>query len=345
MEARLKELLARFKKSTITIDELSLLLHDQHLQYEAFARLILSFEESGILKMIRASGRNPRTPSIAYRYRIRKHLLKENEHIELRNYQLTFHPAIKLDDYYSLPKERWDKDLPYLTLLDTYIKTYDFPDDFVPAPERSVRLVQDEKWISEKGGKDLLERVHLWAKMNVIPVSDPLMMAVNPIQLIGSDHLHLIVENKTTYQALLSSLNETVFSTLIYGCGNKIVKSIEQLEWQLPLPNARHHYYYFGDIDRSGITIWDRLTKKVPVQLALPFYHSCLGKKPLKGKENQPYNEEAMNHFIESFTKKGEHSIRTQLNQGFYYPQEILNTAELKMIWRDWSCTLMNGTK
>ncbi len=90
METRLKELLSRFKKSTITIDELSLLFHDQHLQYESFARLILSFEESGILQMIRISGRNPRTPSIAHRYRIRKHLLKESHHNELRS----FHPLL-----------------------------------------------------------------------------------------------------------------------------------------------------------------------------------------------------------------------------------------------------------
>jgi len=113
----------------------------------------------------------------------------------------------------------------------------------------------------------------------IVPVSDPLMLAVNPKVLQERTQYHLIVENKTTYQALLPTLRETGFSSLIYGSGNKIVKSIEQFEWQLPMDEAEHTIYYFGDIDRSGFTIWHSLTKRRRVLPAVPFYEGVLDER------------------------------------------------------------------
>lgn len=145
---------------------------------------------------------------------------------------------------------------------------------------------------------------------------------------------HLIVENKTTFQALLPILYESDCHTLIYGCGNKITGNIEMFSLQYPLVNAEHHFYYFGDLDYEGIRIWYDTHRQQPMQPALPFYQACLSYPPASGKTNQRKDEEALEEFLAYFTQKEQEIIRVSLDNGKYYPQEILSTAQLQHIWR-----------
>ncbi|MCD8509389.1 MAG: DUF2220 domain-containing protein [Bacillus sp. (in: Bacteria)] len=231
-----------------------------------------------------------------------------------------------------------EKRSTFIQKIDHYIAKYEFPTEPVPAPERSYELVGDEKWITEKGGKELLEQLGIYEKLNIIPVSDPLMFAMNPNQLTNSTQLHLIVENKTTYQGLLPELTSAMFSTLIYGSGKKIVKSIEQFQAQYPI-EADHHFLYFGDIDREGIAIWHSLNKRTEAHPALPFYRACLAKTPASGKEYQREQQEATVHFLSHFRTQEQTNIKNLLNEGNYLPQETLKTKELQQIWRetDWT--------
>ncbi|MCR2822056.1 DUF2220 domain-containing protein [Lederbergia panacisoli] len=324
--------LVKNHKKTIAVEELETWI--PKISYEQFAALILSFEDEGVLEMVKSKGRNSRTPSLAYTYRIHKQLLKKEFHEELKTYRLRLHPSIHLDPYFGLDPGQWKKDLPYLLLIHHYLESSGFPNYEVPAPERSVELVSDEKWITEKQGKELLERIGLWTAMKIIPVSDPLMFAINPTVLAEKAQKHLIVENKTTFQALVEVLSEVEFSTVIYGSGNKIIKSIEQFHRQLMLPHAEHTFYYFGDIDHSGIFIWHRLKEKVNVQLAMPFYQACIEKPSLKGKTNQRIDQLAVEEFLRFFTKQEKEQLQSILDRGHYYPQEVLKTSELQHIWR-----------
>lgn len=77
-------------------------------------------------------------------------------------------------------------------------------------------------------------------------------------------------------RALLPALSATCFTTLLYGAGFEIVGSFSLFDKQLPLPNVQHTYYYFGDIDFAGISIWYLLHKQQPIELALPFYKAAL---------------------------------------------------------------------
>ncbi|MEN2465800.1 Wadjet anti-phage system protein JetD domain-containing protein [Ornithinibacillus sp. JPR2-1] len=327
--------LLNYSKKSIEIEALEKLVDEYKLSYQDFAILILSLEEEGILEMVKSKGRNSRTPSLAHTYRIQKQLLREDFHQEIKQYRIQLHPSIQLDPYFRLNPSQWKQDIPFLLKIHQYIASFGLPTYEVPAPERSVELVGDEKWISEKQGKELLERIGLWEEMKVIPVSDPLMFAVNPSRLTCSTQLHLVVENKTTYQALLDELPNTIFSTLIYGSGKKIIKSIEHFERQLPLPGVKQLFYYFGDLDRAGITIWYQLAKKVSMKLALPFYQACLQKTPLVGKTNQRLDEEANEAFLACFNQKEQSQLQNIIDNGQYYPQEVLKTKELQHIWRN----------
>ncbi|WP_186577916.1 Wadjet anti-phage system protein JetD domain-containing protein [Aquibacillus kalidii] len=333
---RIKRHLAAFKKKTITITELEKLIVLN--TYEDFAEVVLQLESAGTLVMVKSKGRTTRVPSLAFQYRINKNDLSQNLHKQIQNYRITLHPLINLDYYYSQAPTVWEHDLIYLEKIDRYLRTEGLPTVQVPAPERSFEIVGNEKWITELGGKELLDRVGLFDKLAIIPVSEPLMFAVNPSNIREVTQYHLIVENKTTYQGLLPVLHATNFSTLIYGSGKTVIGSIDQFSMQFPV-QADHNFYYFGDLDKEGISIWYSLHQKQQALLALPFYQACLQKEAVKGKEYQRERKEALDSFIAFFKSSDQKLISNLLENGNYYPQEILKTKELQRIWResDWT--------
>lgn len=338
MDKVLHQKLVKYRKQKISISELEEMVGRSASTYIKFAEQILKLEETGYLSMVKSTGRNQRTPSLANQYRINKNLFNQEYHRELQRYRLTFNDAIHLDEYFNLDRSTWKKDLPYLEKIHTYIEANGLPKDEAAGPERSFELVGDEKWISEHQGEELLHRVRLWDRLRIFPVSDPLMFAINPHQMTKDKQFHLIVENKTTYQALLPVITETQFSTLIYGSGNKIPKSIENFPNQFPIV-AEHIFFYFGDIDNSGITIWHSLNIREHAIPALPFYEAALQKEKVYGKTNQRPNEQALTNFVAYFEKSNQKQIRELLAEGAYYPQEVLKTKELQKIWEEsaWS--------
>jgi hypothetical protein len=336
---QIKRRISTFKKKTIGLTELEKMLKPYVDTYKDFAQEILQLEQEAVLVMVKAKGRTNRVPSLAFQYRINKSDLVGDYHKELQQYRSILHPSINLDEYYRQDPSVWKNDLPFLLKIDQYLKQSSFPKEQVPAPERSYELVGDEKWIVEKGGKEILERIDLFLLLKIIPVSEPLMFGINPNKLNEKTQYHLIVENKTTYQGLLPVLTKTIFSTLIYGAGKAVVKSIEQFSMQYPI-EANHQFFYFGDLDREGILIWYSFNQKEKATLALPFYLACLEKEAAIGKEYQKEHNMALEQFLAFFqSKQLQEKIRSLLADGKYHPQETLKTKELQQIWResDWT--------
>ncbi|MGG5254098.1 Wadjet anti-phage system protein JetD domain-containing protein [Neobacillus sp. SM06] len=335
---QIKKMFMTMKRKTIGLSDLEKLLKPYFHTYEEFAKTVLHFEQENILVMVKSKGRNHRSPSLAFQYRIQKSELMSDYHKELQYYRSIFHPSIILDEYYREDPAIWKSDLPFLKKIDHYLKIHSFPKEQVPAPERSFEIVGDEKWIIEKGGKEILEKTELMPQLKIIPVSEPLMFAINPSKLNEKNQYHLIVENKTTYQGLLPVLTETDFSTLIYGSGKAVIKSIEQFPMQYPIA-ANHQFFYFGDLDKEGISIWFSLHNKRAAILALPFYTACLEKKAAIGKEYQTEHSTAIEQFLAFFSTELQTEIRLLLAAGKYHPQETLKTKELQKIWResDWT--------
>ncbi|XJZ25704.1 Wadjet anti-phage system protein JetD domain-containing protein [Bacillota bacterium Lsc_1132] len=341
---QLRKRLMTFKKKTISLSELEQMLKPSIHTYEEFAETILQLEQEEILVMVKSKGRSHRSPSLAFQYRINKSELTGDYHKELQYYRSILHPSINLDEYYREDPLIWKNDLPFLMKIDQYLKKGSFPKEQVPAPERSYEMVGDEKWIVEKGGKEILEKTGLFPQLNMIPVSEPLMFAINPTKLNEKIQYHLIVENKTTYQGLLPVLTETDFSTLVYGSGKAIIKSIEQFSMQYPI-TADHQFVYFGDLDKEGISIWYSLNNKQAAALALPFYLACLQKEAAVGKEYQKERSKAIEQFLAFFPFEQQEQIRSMLANGKYHPQETLKTKELQQIWRESDWTSLTSKK
>lgn len=334
MKDSLISFLKYYKKKTITLDVLEQAFSSTAKSYGQFADAVLECERDGTLQMVASKGRNGKSPSLAFQYRIQLSKLNDTYHDQLREARLSLHPLIKLDAYYSLDPEVWQSDKPYLEKINTYLNAHPLPEDAVPAPERSFELVGDEKWITDKHGKECLERIGLWDRLLIFPVSDPLMLAVNPGQMDKDIHLHLIVENKTTYLALLDALPNTRFTSLMFGSGKKIIKSLEHFGKQLPLGHKEHRFFYFGDLDHEGITIWHLLNEKFgDIELALPFYQACLKKPSVHGKDYQRPNKAAFDAFSPHFQLEERKLLEAMFKQKSYLPQEVLKTRELQQLW------------
>jgi hypothetical protein len=334
MENTILSYLQTIKKKTVSLGELERLVGGD-TDYSDFAAAIINLVQRDILTAVKSSGDNQKSIPLANIYRINHSKIPADHRKEIERFHFHLHPLLKLESYYSLAASEWENDLPYILQIDKFLKERGLPDNEAAAPERSYALVGDEKWIDEKGGKRILERVGLWSDMHIVSLPDPLMLAFNPLAGGEKTSLHLIVENKTTFHNLLDYLKESIFTSLIYGAGWKITADIIMLEKQLGMENQDTIILYFGDLDYEGISIWHSLCNRHPAHPAVAFYRALLEKPAAQGKEYQACNEEALSSFLGYFLPEEQSRIRNILANGGYYPQEALTRAELGAIWRD----------
>lgn len=333
MDKVLRTYLQSRKSVQISLSELQSIFPGE-TDYSDFANLIKQFEAENILKPVKKHNTNNKSIPLYHTYRINKSYFKDRLLDHIQSTILKVHESLNLQTYFSLDEKTWKKDLPFIKKIDQYIKGKGFPKNEASAPERSYEMIGDEKWIDLKGGKALLQRIGIWDKLKITYNVDPLMAAINPKMINQSEHLHLVVENKATFYDCLESLEDTSFTSLIYGAGWKIVCNIAMLDKQLGIEGSKSKIYYFGDLDYEGISIWYMLREKDNINLAVPFYQALLSKVPTPGKVNQRKNSEALEQFISCFSKEEEKRIETLLESGCYYPQEGLSKAQIKKVWR-----------
>jgi hypothetical protein len=336
MKNRIISILEQAKKSTINLSELEKVANTLDT-YDDLAAIVQSLLDEGFIKAVKSHGSN--WNGLPNSFRIQKGKVQQPLIEEIQEMQFKVHPVIELRSYFSSSQKKWIEDKPWIAMIDQYLQKNGLPTTYTNSSERSYEIMKDEKWIDERGGKAILEKINLFEKLKIMKSPDPLMFAINPNQLRSNQkiHKHLIVENKATYSGLIDSLLTTNFTTLIYGSGWKIASSLNQLSKQLGLTimDEQHEIYYFGDLDYEGISIYFHLYEKYNVKLAQCFYEAILRKTFYKGKENQTRNEVALLHFLHYFGKGDQEIIATMFQENGYYPQEALTKGELQTIWRN----------
>lgn len=330
--------LKSYKNKEVSLIELESLFSGD-TDYNSFANIVKLFEGNNILKPVKTHRTNNKPIPLYNTYRINKSYFKDQLLDQIQTFKLKANKNIDLQKYFTLGEKEWIKDLPYIRIIDNYIKENGLPNSDASAPERSYEIVGDEKWIDEKRGKALLQRLNLWDKLKISYNLDPLMIAINPNNVNRPTHIHMVVENKATFYDFLDGIGDTQFTSLVYGAGWKIVGNITMLEKQLGLTNSHHKLFYFGDLDYEGISIWNTLNEKINITPAVDFYIALIMKNATQGKENQRENREAVNTFASYFQELEGKKIKELLKDRYYYPQEGLSRSEIGEIWRstEWS--------
>ena len=337
MISLLKKLLEERKNKTFyTLDierELKEILYKESkpFDYRAFADAINTLTKEEQIKPVIVSKMNGMNPSLYRKYTKIKKKEKKVDIVELFSH---YHPQMDLSYFKTKSKEYTDKKA-FLESLSNFL--YHPDTELLSVNERSLELFDDEKFLESLEGKKFL--------LNTGLTMDKLMCekAYEPFfyyQTSGRVQNLLIVENKDTFYSLKSLMLEGIntwgdisFQLLIYGEGSKITKSIEFIQ-ELYLPEDLN-IYYFGDIDREGVTIKHRLSNRSEkaVQWMVPFYLETWGRrKYLPSKKLQNWNEESARTFLSIFPLEERDSVYDYLKDSLYVPQEVLNRKILRRL-------------
>lgn len=308
--------------------------------YPVLVAIIRDLVEEGILLPVKAKGITCKTPALYYCYRILSKDEKPEQ--EKRQKLLTYyHPRINTSFYLSHVKE-FEHDEGFLFLLDSFLKESPDLQNMIPiaANERSFQIFHDEKWLLSAHGQKLLQRVGLALEdLRCYITHEPFFYYTKKI-LSEATVKVLIVENKDTFFSLKNLFQEGInswggvsFSLLVYGEGRKIEKSITFFDELDDYRNMASEFYYFGDLDPEGISIWYALAGKLPVKPFGLFYTALFERYGFDApvvRKSQRYSPEAVEAFAAHFPGVIAAGIEKMLLDGHYLPQEGLDYAFMR---------------
>ena len=330
MNDQITEFLKKHKRAKIELVELEK-ASSEFSSYEDFYFVMKELEIQGVLIPIQSAGTNGKGKALANRYRLDLQELCKEDRRQITEMAVWMYKDISLEEYFSLPIEEFLKDKGEILLVNEYLKKQGIVEGKF-FPELSFEITGNEKWIEKGKGRQILTRLKLWDKFQIQQSADPVAFAVNTKIRERDIHYHLIMENKTPFLHAMDALSDSDFSTLIYGQGWKIVAGLELFKKQFA-SLGEHIFYYFGDIDKSGIAIYHFMKERYEVRPALQFYQALFMKKTYEGKEAQNCKEEVIKSFIldvkEGFEDDRPNYILKMLEEGRYQPQEILGYNEI----------------
>lgn len=331
MDKLIRGFLEKSSQKTVFLTELEKQMPG-YISYQKFTRLMKKVIDDGLL--IPFGQYESDSSLLPNKFRINRRKLQADFWEEINKRQLSLPKEIDLGCYFKSSTNVWKKEQKWLDYLAAYLSQSGLPEKEASIWERSYEISGNEKWISRGGGKGFLKKVGIYDKLKIVEIAEPLMFALNPQRINDGICYHLIIENKTTFDALAGILPETDFLTLIYGAGKGFLNGINNLEKQLHLSDRQHKLYYFGDLDWEGITIWHILNKRRSTSLALPLYQALLRKNPATGKEQQRKDLTAYQHFLSCLPSEEQQLLVKLLDGGYCCPQEALSTEELQEIGR-----------
>ena len=317
------------------------LIHTQsNLSYREQYEYVCKLLQEGKIKPVKASRTNGKKPTLYREYWILEEQKDYSAYIEELKYSLSTKISV---DYYLAHLEIYEKDRPWVIMLDEYFKNNSGRMQIAESlNERSFEIWNREKFLDREQGKKILKRCGIDIEsLNIYRTTEPLSYYTHTRTVPQN---LLILENKDTFFSMrnyLLSGHTEIFNietgTLIYGAGKGILRSFQDFDLCAE-PYMKHPgntILYFGDLDYEGIGIYENLAEKfkdrwkiIPFILA---YKAMLRKAESvkilpETKENQ--NRNINSEFFSYFDEQTVCQMKKILEEDRYIPQEILNTMD-----------------
>lgn len=318
--------------------------------YQSFAKAMEALVQEEVIRPVKTWKENGMHPVLYNGYQV---ILQEDKLEDDLIHMLStqYHPEINVS-YYFNHKAEYQQDKKYLLALNTFLRRNTALNKLsnITINERSFEIFHDEKWLLSKHGHNFLQRIGLTLQdLRCYPTYEPFFYYQKPSRNAQKENTLnvLIVENKDTFFSLkklfhkdINSWGKISFSLLIYGEGRKIEKSFSFF-WELEeYRNCHVNFYYFGDLDPEGISIWFELQRKSGINIKpfVFFYDMLINKyihvaQPIK--KEQKTSTEAVQAFLAYFSAESITSICEIVSSNLYLPQEGLNYQLLKKIYYD----------
>ena len=329
----IKKFLSEHKMKTVTEKELVDVIGGN---YDDIVDKVKQLVSDNVLLPMAASKTNGRRPALYNKYRIVK---PDKDYTAIIDQIKLLHPRFDHQSYFENPELYLIHRNEIETLssfLWRHIKELDIP---MSINERSLKIWGKEKLLKENY-KLLNSAIKLkdtdLSMLNYYNTPEPF---IEYIHCKSTEMNVLIIENKDTWYTLRKAMLEQnrnilhgrEYHVLLYGEGRKITREkgkLEEYDSEM-LAGSRNRYFYFGDFDYEGISIFMDLVKAnegIEISLHTELYYLMLSEacniKLPKSKETKCKDFET---FAAYFTCEAGIQIRELLKGGRYIPQEIIN--------------------
>lgn len=353
MHDLIRAILRRHKNRRIALGDLNALLKDDGInlfadteQQEQFVSTVQDLIQEGVLVPLKSARPLTGYGGLPEKYTIRQDLLAEKEtplSAEHRNELLSLPAQISID-YYAKHADDYRRDRDAVLRIRDLIERDD--GEVLTVNERSYEIFGDEKAIDEPGhasvdGEAVLRNLGLTLEdVRAKKVFEPFFYIEKDFFAHQGKTARtvLIVENKDTFWTLQQAVSAGEFdgvNLVIYGEGNAIQKKFEYIESVGGTTDDR--YAYFGDIDREGIAIFNRLQARYPdygIRPATSLYTAVLKKagyrnaRPLR--KDQDRDQISLSPFLDAFDEESRAAIEWIITEKRYLPQEVLTAVDLR---------------
>jgi len=324
-------------KKKISLDEISRIYKIE--DYQTLVAFIIGKIEAGLIKPIRNSGTNGKTPALYNGYRIISLEVDYSQYKEELMYKLDSSLTV---DYYLKNLEKYKEDREYIKLLNNFLSNNKgLLEEPVSMNERSFEIWGREKYLQKESGFRLLKNLGLSLdNLNIYETTEPLSYYSHHKNIPQNV---LILENKDTFYSMRRHLikgNTTILGltigTLIYGKGKGIAKSFKDFTYCVEpyMSDKSNAIYYFGDLDYEGIIIYEQLAKVFMDEISIePFKAAYIhmikkANKDLLPEMKAGQNKNIGSSFLESFQDDVRIEILNILGLNRYIPQEILSNRD-----------------
>ncbi|WP_312652551.1 Wadjet anti-phage system protein JetD domain-containing protein [Proteiniclasticum sp.] len=331
----LKLYIEKHTKKTVELNDL---LSNYPESYEAAASDISLLVGEGALIPVKASGMNGRRPLLYNRYKI---VSQEKDYTQVFTKVKLLHARFDHQYYLTHPEQ-------YLVNAEDIEALSDFlwkRSHELKAPmsinERSFSIFGKEKllkFIEHQFSTYFRMKEFTLEDLHTYPTPEPFFEYIHPELEKGEI---LIIENKDTWYTLRKIMREEdkpvlfgiPFKVLLYGEGKKITRQSGRLREYIEeiLGEEKADFYYFGDLDYEGISIYQEAKMKNPevhIKLLVDAYEAMLEVHPMtEYPTTRDYRAPRADlvSFLSHFKTDHQEKIVRILEKGQYIPQEILN--------------------
>lgn len=275
-------------------------------------------------------------------------IIKDNSiNIELKAEIQTLCPLLSIEKYLKNIKT-YEKHREIILPLNSFlIKNMKELENPISKNERAYQIWNNEKMLDDNICKSVIKWNELEELLNYYLTPEPFF-----------DYIHrkkekvniLMIENKDTWytlRKLITPMNEECYlfnqeiDVLIYGEGNKGTKPFALEEYEKDIIQRKCNFLYWGDLDYTGIELFERIVKQNPntsILLFTKIYEKMIEAKDINqlGNIRKKQNKQIeKNIFLQSFSKTYQEKIQEILKQDKYIPQEIINANILKNIIKE----------
>lgn len=332
----IQEKLKRYKKKTITLDELKMLYKVK--EASDLYPIVQDLVESENLNPVKNSGTNGnRNYPLYMKYRIVEDYKAVVQEISILN------PKLQEKEYL---KNHPDKYIKYREAFQS-LNLYLFQNNDLSVPiskkERSFEIFHEEKMLEDSEFLNILSKINLNYKSlafyetpeycfhDYIPCrKDAMNILILENKDIWFNLRRMMFENKS------SVLFKTKIDGVLYGEGKKIAGADALNQYNAFLNCNNIEYFYWGDIDREGLNIYCSLLKNSSacnISLFVSAYEKML---ELSTQQQIPYSNDKRNimsdysDIFSLFSSEYRIILEKSLAENKRIPQEIINYKWLK---------------